>query len=660
MLISKIPPIFLKVAEYVLYLFLVVFPFLNFTSFLYFGSVTRSINVIFVASVLSVVFGIGLLYRSSEMKLSKSKILWVLFSWLLLTVITAFFGNSFETSFFSNITRTTGLWFLFSLGIIGLILIKLFESKKVRDRMIATFVLSTVVFSIFSALGPEGLGWFFGFMKTDGFTFGNSTFAGMYIFAGFLLSVAYWFINRFRWWKVLLSVCIIFNPYIINFGNKEATGVLSFLGEARASALTLFFSIVILLFSFFISRFRDISLKKKIAFSSVAAASILLVVGAISFVSKNGFLREMYLSQATGARPLVWEISGQVIKESPYLGFGIENFEKVFETHYDNRILENRFGSEPWFDRAHNVFIDQLLEQGAVGLTMYLLLFILTCFILLKVCFGDTLKENKVLAFILLSYLFFHLLELQTSFDTSISYVILCFIFALSIALEREVLDKNESSFSHKGKNLLAVGLILWGVVSMLCWFIPFVRSGIVNGKIREVGSAEKRLPLYNTLFATPVDLQAVLWRTLTDFQRGISENPKVLEDPKKVAFLQKELERFESEYTKYVENNPGNFRALLNFADAKIYFMLFGVNKLDEAHLILDKAIRLVPQAPQPYRMKAVAYLYMQDFNKAREFAKKALDLNPRVEETQKLVNYIEDSIKTFPEIDLYFFKQI
>ncbi len=57
---------------------------------------------------------------------------------------------------------------------------------------------------------------------------------------------------------------------------------------------------------------------------------------------------------------------------------------------------------------------------------------------------------------------------------------------------------------------------------------------------------------------------------------------------------------------------------------------------------------------------MKAVAYVYMGKFDLAREYANKGLALNPKIKQSQDIVDYVEKSAKTFPEIDLFFFKQI
>ncbi|MEZ4114026.1 MAG: hypothetical protein R3B65_01020 [Candidatus Paceibacterota bacterium] len=90
------------------------------------------------------------------------------------------------------------------------------------------------------------------------------------------------------------------------------------------------------------------------------------------------------------------------------------------------------------------------------------------------------------------------------------------------------------------------------------------------------------------------------------------------------------------------------------------IYQIFLVAKRLDDADKVLDKAIEISDKHPQPYWMKAVISLYRKDFTKAREYVEKAKSMNPDVVETKRLEEYIEESIKTFPEIDLYFFNQI
>jgi hypothetical protein len=56
---------------------------------------------------------------------------------------------------------------------------------------------------------------------------------------------------------------------------------------------------------------------------------------------------------------------------------------------------------------------------------------------------------------------------------------------------------------------------------------------------------------------------------------------------------------------------------------------------------------------------MQSVAYLYQRKFDLARSWAKRAYDLNPNIEESTRLMRYLETAIKEFPVIDLYTFKQ-
>ncbi len=161
-------------------------------------------------------------------------------------------------------------------------------------------------------------------------------------------------------------------------------------------------------------------------------------------------------------------------------------------------------------------------------------------------------------------------------------------------------------------------------------------------------------------IFSAPIDTAGFLNRTVTDLQRGISVDPSVLQKPGVAEGFQKEFAFFGENYQSYVESNPNDYRARIKMTDLYLYQMLFGVNNLTLAQESSDKAIALVPQAPQAYWQKSVAYLYERKFDLAREWAKKAYDLNPNIEESARLKQYIEDSIKTFPEIELYNFKQI
>lgn len=463
----------------------------------------------------------------------------------------------------------------------------------------------------------------------------------------------------------MLPVVLVINPNIINRGVWFGDFSGGLVGEARASAYVIFFSIFALLVVWVISKIKVQKTKIVVVYSLFGLSLLVGALSTFSLLSHDGLLRKVYLSQATAARPIVWEMSEKSIFERPFFGWGADNFERVFESHYDNRLLQDENGNEAWFDRAHNVFIDQAIDNGIVGLTLYILAYLVILLSLVQVFLFSVDANDRTLASVLLVYFPLHFIELQTAFDTTISYPMFAFMAVCAAVLYGRTvsIQKNKTTewvVGTKTKYVLAVLLLGFCSWSFVAGWYPFVRAEIANGYIRTVGSPEDRIPAYADLFGSTVDNHAFLWRTSTDFQRGIAANPSILDKPEKVRGLEKEIVILEGGYREYVKNNPNSFRPRLNLADILIYQRLFGVDKLKEAQSVLDDAIKLAPQSPQPYWMKAVGYIYMRNFPLAREYSKKALALNPKIKQSQNVVKYVEDSIKTFPEIDLFFFSQI
>ncbi len=658
--------LFWKCAEYILYVFLALFPFVNYGSFLYMGTATRSINLILFTSLIGIFYVGWVMVGKEKIRILKSPILAAIGVYFLCLVISALGGLSFSNSWWSVITRTTGLWYFIHLGFYLLLLVGLLSDPVRRNKIVLVTIVATALYSLCALLSPQGLNVLFIGYVNDGFTLGNSTFAAMYVLGALLLSLYYIFQAKIKkWWMSLIPFALVIHPDIINpviWLGDFSKGIL---GEAQITSYAVGLSFVGLVLVWLISCIKDIRLKTKVAYSAFGLLILVGIFFAISLLSPGGSIRGAYLERSTAARPLVWELSQIAIEKKLWFGWGTDNFERVFEQHFDNRLLQDEYGNEAWFDRAHNVFIDQLVDNGVIGLLAYLTLYLVTLWCLIYAALHSLEKRDRLLSSILVVYVTLHFLELQTAFDTSISYPMTIMVIALAANLFYQARGQ------RKGKEYVYT-LPMWvryGVVSVvgifLLWsffwgWVPFVRAQMANGAIRTVGNSVARLPFYSTLFNSPVDEHAFLWRTMTDFQRGIGQKPSILNDPQKVVGLKKEAALFTQKYEEYVDAHPTHFRAHLNLADILIYQRLFEVDKLAQAQEVLDRAIELVPTSPQPYWMKAVAYVYMKKFDLAREYAKKGLELNPNIVQSQEVVTYVEKSIKNFPNIDLFFFKQI
>ncbi len=660
--------------NYTLLGFIALFPIVLFKGYLYNGTSSRAIFLMIVIEILAIVFALTLFKKDKEVKFFKSPIAMALSLYFIVLIITGLQGVDPSISFWSKAARVSGIFFFSHLVMLYYFLSYLFKDNKTQRDFLKVFLVSTGVYSVLSFLGPEGLGFIFKTKLWDGFTFGNSTFAAMYLFAAFLLSI--YFIRSKedgdkKWWYRLLPFVFLINPYIINSkvwkGQVDLiSNPMGIVGEARATTYVIFASVVGLLVFYFGSKISSVKIRKGLVWFSIILALVSSVLLTRSFLTKDGYLREVYLSQATSARPILWELSTKMIKERPLFGWGTDNFDRGFEQNYDNRLLEERFGNEAWFDRAHNVFIDQTVDTGYVGLASYLLVYFVVLGSLVYVLLKSKDKKDQTLASILIIYFLGHLAELQTAFDTTISLVAVIVMIALASNLYRKTYIENNKDKKHTidvpvyakyGAAICLIGYFGW---AFFAGTLPIARAEHVNGTIRTVGSAEKRLPMYPVLFGSPMDLPSFLWRTSTDFQRGISENPKSIENPKNQENFKKELEVFANEYKDYLEKHPNDIRAHFNYADVLMYSNLFGVDRLDEASLVLDKAIEMNPEIPQGYWMKSVLSLYQGKFDLAREWAQKGLAVNPNIEKSQQVVSYIDKNIKSFPEVSLYFFDKI
>src|SRR3989338_11270594 len=116
---------FWKSVEYLFYAFFVVFPFINYSSFLYGGSSTRSLNLVIFAGFLGLALGIWLFKKSASLSLVKSPLFIALALYFLALSFSGILGLDFSTTYWSVATRMTGLWHFLSLGFFMLLLFAL-------------------------------------------------------------------------------------------------------------------------------------------------------------------------------------------------------------------------------------------------------------------------------------------------------------------------------------------------------------------------------------------------------------------------------------------------------------------------------------------------------------------------------------------------------
>lgn len=191
---------------------------------------------------------------------------------------------------------------------------------------------------------------------------GNSAYFAIYLFFNTFIALWLALTEERRWLKYGL------------FALAFVEAVLIFFTETRGTVLALTGALLLATFLAALTGGAHVRRKALGAFMLV-----LLIAGGFylardsSFVEGNRVLERVgSISLADGhVRFTIWHMAWQGFLENPVLGWGQEGFNYAFNKYYDPSL----FKQEPWFDRAHNAFIDWLIAGGLPAFILYLGLF---------------------------------------------------------------------------------------------------------------------------------------------------------------------------------------------------------------------------------------------------------------------------------------------
>jgi len=116
----------------------------------------------------------------------------------------------------------------------------------------------------------------------------------------------------------------------------------------------------------------------RVAVAAGAAVAGLVLAGVLAAVRLSGDLaHNPMLARLTGfglgevrVRLTLWRMAWEGFLSRPLTGWGHEGFTYVFQRFYDPSLA----GQEPWFDRAHDIYLDALVAGGAPALLLLLAL----------------------------------------------------------------------------------------------------------------------------------------------------------------------------------------------------------------------------------------------------------------------------------------------
>ena len=391
-------------------LFLVPFvPFLVSSSFFFPFVTTKAfawriiVEVIFATWVL-------LALLDANYRPKRSIILYSIFAFLIIIGLADIFGTAPAKSFWSNFERMEGFISLLHLGVFFIVISSVFKEidwkRWWNASLIASFLM--VGYCVLQILGLKTINQ--GGVRVDG-TLGNAIYLAVYmLFHMFMATLFLWREWRNVTLRWIYGLLILAQGFILYFTATRGA-ILGLIGGLFVIALLNI-------------RNRESLLMKK---ASVALLSLLVVViGGFLLVKDTTFVRNnqvlsRFSSLNTGelktqGRYFVWPMAIEGWKEKPILGWGQENFNFIFQEHYRPEM----FRLEPWFDRAHNIFLDWLVAGGLVGLIAYMFLYFSMLYLIWWRSPSLSYTEKSIITGLIAAY-FFHNFFV---FDHLISYIL--------------------------------------------------------------------------------------------------------------------------------------------------------------------------------------------------------------------------------------------
>jgi len=591
-----------------------------------------------ILTILLFLFAYQFLYKKNEtasLNLKQNKIVWALTALFSVFLLASIFSVDSNFSFWGSPYRGGGFVtfaFYFAFAILAFILLKEDDWKKAWLVSIFTGIIVSAI-ALFQFYGLFN-NIFVSVVGRPGSTIGNPIFLGIYLLLLFFATLSgainesfgkpqdkqNKYLRIFYIFSLLLFLCVI-----------AITG-------SRASYFGLIIGSLYFLLAY----------PKKIKYLKIACVVFLIfIMGAVFYANTakqfpkfleqnrifNSVLSRLSIKNAfNDERYKAWETVIKEIENKPILGWGPENLAVGFDKFYNPNVTIS-----PWWDKAHNIFLDIGAQAGILGIIAYLGLFVALFWQLQKTKRHTENENKKIVITGLEATLAGYLVANFFSFDSVPTYLLFFFIIGYSLHLThiRENLPESAKiSVATKNPYKSVVISVLIGVSVIFLWqynIAPFyinTKINIANNWIFQQKKCGSGLALMEKLATQHSFIDSYLIMGYVDALKKCSAtNPdKNLEYAKIGVVLLKEAVKIQPTYTRFWIY-LGSFTTVVanNEQDPQIR-----QNMLDEAYSYLDKAESMSPLHIGTLIERAKTGMVTGDYQKAKQDAEKCIAIKP------------------------------
>ena len=369
-----------------------------------------------------------------------SPVLWAAGAVVFVLTLSTIFGANPYRSFWSNYERMEGLISHLHLFAYFLVLTGVFKTSIRWRRFFCVVSASGALMALYGyrqALGLTAISLQSG-IRADG-TFGNASYMAVFMILNAFIATHLFFSEERRWLKIIFGLLAVLEIPVV------------FLTATRGAILGLMGGVALLavLFSF-------LAKDRRVRWASISiVASVFIIVVVFLFAQNTNFVAQNYVLQrfrnldfserTVQSRFLIWEMSFEGLKERPVLGWGMENYNQVFNKYYKPELWQQ----EQWFDRSHNIIFDWLIHGGILGLLAYLSLYGSAIYVLWRGYVRKKLFEDLAAGAVLTSLLGAYFIHNFFVFDNLISYIL--FFSVLAFVHFRHTDNTDESGLRPAG-----------------------------------------------------------------------------------------------------------------------------------------------------------------------------------------------------------------
>ncbi len=387
-------------------------------------------------------------------------------------------------------------------------------------------------------------------------------------------------------------------------------------------------------------------LAKKLLLGGLTSVIVFVFLGLAlrptSLVQNSPYLRRVTdFSSSTftvQTRFWAWSAGLKGWSESPktmLVGWGPENFNIPFSKHFNPKFF-NGPGSETFFDRAHNMFMEVLVTMGLVGLLSYL-----SMFAMLFIALAHMMKrggDERVLGIGFTAMTIAYVVHNSFIFDTSANFITFFTLLGYVIHVAWRSVDaaplKIARRVSWSAPQIFVAGLL--AIVTALFVYGTNVRPSFANYASTRaivaswdgdwVGAVNK----YREAIEYDVPGRYEYRHRFAQYLLELGSTT----DISKIPDFEKVSLRVAEDVKKNIQENPLDYLPYLYLS--RVYSTLGSTSsKSPYNDMALEqsmKALDISPTFVRTYYEIAQVYLNKADYLSAYQWFKKAVDLQPEV----------------------------